>query len=271
MNSFDKIAPVVQDLSEQVPLRVAYKTDSKLMAVLGFLVAPFNPFFQTKFVTTWGDTVYFPDRKFVKTFPTASLAVLTHEFVHRWDEKNEGSLKYKLAYAFPQVTGLLTLLAYAVFVSCLPVVLMLAGYLLSCAISKKNQTSGVVTLAACFLGSAVLSWVLCGLLGPLAYVAALLPLAPFPSKGRTRLELRGYSMTVASYKWLYGEPIPENILAQLGTYFTGPAYFFMSWSPSFVKASLEKASEDTLSGEILKTEPFAVVHSILKKHGLVVD
>ncbi len=70
-------------IRKEVPeFKVAFKDESKLMALLGFLSYPFNPAFMERYTTTWGNTVYFATKKRYLDRPYASFRILAHEFVH---------------------------------------------------------------------------------------------------------------------------------------------------------------------------------------------
>ena len=263
---------MVEDLREHIPqLEIRYKDSSKFMKLLGFLLTPVNPTFMTKFVTTVGTRVYFPNRKHIVDLPTDSMAVLAHEFVHMWDEEKEGSLKYVHSYLSPQLYFALTILAYCSLVSWIPGVVFIGGYLASCWAAKSNRIAGYGALAATVVLAIASAWLFAGWWAPLALLAAFAPLAPWPSKGRTRLELRGYSMSVAVHRWLIGKDASKSYLDAMQVYFTGPAYYFMSRSPSKIAEALEDALRATQTGDILQEEPYCVVYDSLKKHGRLVD
>ena len=272
MTDTDLLTSLTADLKEHTPdLEILYKDESKFMRLLGFLMGPINPTFMTMFVTTIGTKVYFPSREYVAAHPIESTAVMAHEFVHMLDESKEGALKYKHAYLAPQVYFVPALLVYSIFVNFIPGLVFLAGYAASCLAARANKYVGWAALATT-IGSAFLSawlfsgWAALGLLG-----ATLLPLAPLPSPGRTRLELRGYAMSIAVYRWLTGKDYSTGGLNRMRSFFNGPAYYFMSWSPSKIADSLADAEYATRSGKIAKEMPYSVVYTSLKKHGRLVD
>jgi hypothetical protein len=268
----DLLTAFEAELGKHIPgFEIRYKDQSKLMAVLGFLTAPFNPLFMTDFVTTWGKAVFFPNRQFVADRPLDSVAVLAHEFVHLWDEKAEGPLKYKHAYVAPQVYGLLTLLAFAIFFTPWPLVQLLVGYLVGCAIARKKRIAGLVTIGAFALGALLVTGLTTGVVGLLALVGSVVPLAPWPSRGRTRLESRGYAMTVAMQRWLTGEDMNPETLAKLRNYFTGPDYYFMSWSKTKIDDVLVDAAYGARTGSLADTGPYQVVADFLEEHGRLFD
>lgn len=88
-------------------LQIKYKDQDTLMRVLGTLMF-FNPRFKTSFVTTIGETIYFPTEEYItKSFVSE---VFIHECTHIYDEKKDGSVKFKLGYLFPQILALPMLL-----------------------------------------------------------------------------------------------------------------------------------------------------------------
>lgn len=266
MTDSELLVSFVQDLKAHIPkLEVCYKKESRLMRLIGFLLGPINPTFMSMFITALGSKVYFTDRKFVETFPLASASVLAHEFVHMFDEKREGYLKYRHAYLAPQIYGLGTLALFSAVFSVWPLVLLVGGYVGCCFLAKKSRQLSLIGLA--FLGASTLglAWLTSGFLGLLAFLVALVPLAPWPSKGRTRLELRGYAMTIAAHEWLHGTPMPDETRAALLQYFTGPSYYFMSWSPVSLELTLGKAKASSESPQA--DEPYQIVRGLLLKYG----
>jgi hypothetical protein len=89
-------------------LQIKYKNQSALMKVLGKLLF-FNPDFMTNYITTIGDTVYFPSTSFVSLHPISSEVALCHELVHISDEKTYTIPLFALSYLFPQILAPLAL------------------------------------------------------------------------------------------------------------------------------------------------------------------
>src|ERR1022692_1584854 len=81
-------------------LTIKYKDKSTLMKIIGTLVSPFNPGFMTDFVTTLGNTIYYPNEAYTQT--QAGIDVTIHECTHLYDQKRFSFL-YTLAYALPQL------------------------------------------------------------------------------------------------------------------------------------------------------------------------
>lgn len=266
MNDFELLGR----MADKLGMKIRYKDRSFLMKVLGFLLAPINPVFMTLYVTTLGKTLYFPSEAYVKKYDTTALSVMAHEYVHVWDEQNEGGLKYKHAYLAPQIYGVLTLAVYSIIFSAWPMVLLVGGYLGCCAAAKAHRIFGVVMLILLGLSVFGLAWLTSGFVGLAAFAVAVAPLAPWPSKGRTRLETRGYAMSVASYKWLYGRPLRDSRKETLMRNFTGPGYYFMAWSPRKVRETLYNADGGGML-DLLEEEPYAQVYEFLTEHGRIRD
>ena len=90
-------------------LQIKYKNQDTLMRVLGTLLF-FNPSFKNQFITTIGETIYWPSPEFVKNNPKAVSEIFIHECTHIHDEKRVGSVPFKLGYLFPQILLLPVLL-----------------------------------------------------------------------------------------------------------------------------------------------------------------
>jgi hypothetical protein len=83
-------------------LQVKYKSQSIFMKILSYLLF-FNPTFMTDYVTTIGDTVYFPSPSFVTLHPITAPIVLMHELVHMSDQNKVSKPIFALSYLFPQI------------------------------------------------------------------------------------------------------------------------------------------------------------------------
>lgn len=90
-------------------LQIKYKDQDPLMKILGTLLF-FNPGFKNQFITTIGDTIYWPSEQFVQNNPKAVSEIFIHECTHIYDEKRVGSVPFKLGYLFPQLLALPLLL-----------------------------------------------------------------------------------------------------------------------------------------------------------------
>lgn len=83
-------------------LQIKYKDHSPLMKVASKLLF-FNRGFMSQYTTTIGETIYFPNEKFVKLHPVSSSVVLLHELVHLHDQKKISKPLFMFSYLFPQI------------------------------------------------------------------------------------------------------------------------------------------------------------------------
>ena len=107
----------VKLLKRGIPgFEVRFKDEHFLQKLIAVLVYPFNRKYMEDFTSTMYPYVYFPSRDWLKKvgYMTA-FRVLSHEYVHLWDEQKEGHLRFKFRYLFPQVLGLLAVLAFFAF------------------------------------------------------------------------------------------------------------------------------------------------------------
>jgi len=96
-------------------VKIKYKDESLFMKILGKLLF-FVPTFMTNYTTTIGKTIYFPDKKYVDADYYRALTVITHEFIHVWDEDSKKSL-FNLSFLSPQIFAVFSLLSVFSFVS----------------------------------------------------------------------------------------------------------------------------------------------------------
>ncbi len=89
-------------------LKIKYKDSSTFIKLLGYILF-FNKRFMTSYTTTIGNTIYFPNEKFVKTRPDSAITIFLHELVHIYDAEKYNKIVYSLLYLFP-----ITLLLVAV-------------------------------------------------------------------------------------------------------------------------------------------------------------
>lgn len=106
-------------------LQIKYKDQDPFMKVLSALLF-FNPSFKNNFITTIGETIYWPSQQFVQDNPQSVSEIFIHECTHMYDEKRLGSVVFKLGYLFPQVLALpiLLLLFVLTWKIVLPLVLL---------------------------------------------------------------------------------------------------------------------------------------------------
>lgn len=247
----------------QIPgCRVVFKDTSKLMKFLGFLLNPFNNRFMTLHITTWGKNIYFPSRADYEANPTSSLVALAHEYVHLWDSREKGFWKFHWAYITPQVYLLLSILCYAVFGSSLSLLALVGGYVFAAFLAYKSKVASIIALVVSVLGALTLGWVFSGFW--VFLLTAAVALLFLPSSGRTKLELRGYSMNVAMLRWLFNqEPTPEYYAA-IRKQFNGPSYLFMSWNKKHIENSLNGAIQQAAQGSKQAEMPYVKVYEFLE-------
>lgn len=241
--------------------KVVFKDRSKFMKFLGFLMYPFNDGFMTKFTTTIGDTVYFPSVSHYVNNPGPRLQTLAHEYVHLRDARDH-PWTFKLSYLFPQILVVIPLIVFAVLAwphSWL-VLLPFVGYVLGALLARLSKVIFWVIFGLAVAGTIFLGWLLTG--WAILSLAGLVLLGPWPAPWRTKWELRGYGMTVALGVWISGSYGPKQ-LQYLVERFTGPDYFFMSWSGSKVEEALRLKAALAADGTLQGLPPYQMVHDFL--------
>lgn len=97
MNRFDRFLSLLQ---QRLPnFQVKAKENSKLMVFLSWLLF-FNKSFLSSFVTTIGQTVYFPQKRLQKK-NRFDLITLAHEYIHARDGSKLGNFLFGFLYLFP--------------------------------------------------------------------------------------------------------------------------------------------------------------------------
>ena len=153
----------MDQMAKERGVRIGYKTDSRLMRVLGLLLF-FCPAFMTRFTTSGFKVVWFPSVEFLKQ-AARYAQVLAHELTHLDDQRGIlRAVRFGVMYYFPQWLGPLGLLG------------LLDPFLL-------GAEGGCVM------------W---------PFLAFLVCFGPLPAPGRAYLEMRGYAITIASWKWMGG-------------------------------------------------------------------
>lgn len=247
---------------------VRYKDQSFLQRVLGFLIYPWNREFMTRYTTTLGTTVYFPSKASYEGQPKSSLSILAHELVHMMDS-SKAATWFKLSYALPQFAAILPLVLYGVLagpVSWLFLGLLVAGYLVGCAVAKKSIGLFWVVAGGGLVASSVLAILMTGWWSAL-FFGGLALMAPWPAPWRVNWEHRGYAMTMAVMYWTLGV-VPEVIKQSVLREFTTSAYYFMSWDSSGSYARIQKSCTEIQNGAILTEQPYSIVHNFLEQRGL---
>lgn len=103
MDRFEKFA---DELKQIAPFTIRYKDESWEMQVLNLFVMPFCPEFLSRFSTVIGNTIYFPNRSFIRMNPDAAMRTLAHEAVHILDMDRWTPGLFAGAYLFPQILAL---------------------------------------------------------------------------------------------------------------------------------------------------------------------
>jgi hypothetical protein len=93
------------------------KNSSKLMKTIGWLfkVTKISPDFMTRYITTIGHTVYFPDEILSNPDSESMLRVVVHETIHVNDTKSFSKPLFGFLYLFPQSLAPLALLSLLAF------------------------------------------------------------------------------------------------------------------------------------------------------------
>jgi len=104
----------VKELSKDIPIKVAYKNESRLMKLIGMILF-FNKGFMDMYITTLSDTVYYPSKLWVQENPRDAMLLMAHEYVHMKDNRRLGKIAYPIMYLFPQIFAILSLLVVLSF------------------------------------------------------------------------------------------------------------------------------------------------------------
>lgn len=248
--------------------RVAFKDKTPGQKTLAFFLRPFNPFYMTKFVSTFHPVVYFPSQLSYEAAPRSSFTVLAHELVHLLDTQSH-PLWFRLSYLLPQVFAIVPLAVYVALTGwrAYPLAVLLGALVLGCALAQKSMGAFWASLAVGVAGACTLAVLLNGWLSIPLFVGLAL-LAPWPAPGRVHWELRGYGMNLAITMWMYGIA-PNMLRAMIVRPFIRSDYYFMSWSRARIEAAFDRTAAAVLSQEILKDEAFRMVHDFLLKNGQI--
>lgn len=223
----EKINSLKNAFKEQTPgFSVKYKDQSTLMKIISYILF-FNKSFMTNFITTIGETVYFPNEEKIKNATTHSPIIsLCHEYRHVTDYNSNFFKKiwFTTSYLFPQILAPLALIL-------LPFCWWLALILF-------------VVLLLPIPAPGRMYWELKG------YITNIFVINEFHKK---------------YWKDGYLDTRREIIEGAIGRYnenFTKANYYFM-W-PFGVKKYLAEAYDDCLSGKILEDDFFKDLQKTLK-------
>lgn len=87
---------------------ITFKDQSLFMKILGKILF-FNKSFMTNYITTIGETIYYPTASYVNGHPASAFIVLLHELVHVKDEKAISKPIFDGLYLLPQILALLAI------------------------------------------------------------------------------------------------------------------------------------------------------------------
>jgi len=201
-------------------VRFIRKRDSLLMRVISallYLVPGISPtIFMDRFTSQIGSTVYWANR-YLSTQQKARI--LSHEMMHHHDSQRMGFLKFGFIYAFPQILAL----------PAIPALIILPIWYGSSFLREVEFNH---------------TWWL--------WLLWLVFAAPWPSPGRTWAELRGYTVTLWTYK-KQGLPVRYDRIIKN---FTGGSYYWMSWSTKNMEKKLEESRRRVLDGTIANHIPY---------------
>lgn len=107
-NTFDLDVLLSKARIQYSQVNIAYKDESNFMKIIGKLMF-FNKDFMTHYITTIGNTVYYPSRDFVKNNRVDAYMTFLHELVHVHDSKKYSHFLFSLAYLLPQLLFLLVI------------------------------------------------------------------------------------------------------------------------------------------------------------------
>jgi len=92
---------LIAEFQKTIPnFNIKFKNQSLLIKIISYILF-FNKRFMTDYITTIGSTIYFPSEQFLESDTTGNQIVISHEFVHAIDNKN--NLIFKPLYLFPQI------------------------------------------------------------------------------------------------------------------------------------------------------------------------
>ena len=104
----------LNELKKSFPkLKIKYKNESWLMTILAKILF-FNQDFASGYITTIGNTVYFPTQESINKNELSAIATLAHEAVHIYDSSKYTHILFSLLYLLPQLLAILALPLYFV-------------------------------------------------------------------------------------------------------------------------------------------------------------
>jgi len=248
-------------------LQIAFKERSKTQKFLGYLMFAFNPWYMSKYTSTFAPTVYFPTQDSYERNPRGSISLLAHELVHLLDTKKH-PFWFRWTYLFPQIMAPIGFLVYGLLARshAWPLAVLFAGAVLALVIARVSTAAFFVLMAVVLAGSGVLAVLVSGW-ASVALFAGLACLAPWPSPGRVYWERRGYAMSLGVYQWTTGS-VPQILRDSYSRAFVASFYFYMSWQKEATKKWVDATVERAANGELAKEQPYGVVHDFFHSRGM---
>jgi hypothetical protein len=190
--------------------QVKYKTGSKLHQIIGWILKKLgNPYYNTSYITTLGQTMYLPSSCDKEPLPGLWQSAL-HEGMHAKDCQAIGTIPFSAAYLMPQLLGIL----------------------------------GAVYTLVVLLGL-LYGWPL----GLLWGCTSLIFLAPLPAFGRAYAEIRGYTVSLAVAFWSGTLEDEQAYINWLVDTFSGPAYFYMWPFKAWVRSYFDQKLQELKTGQ----------------------
>jgi hypothetical protein len=210
MTETEKIDKSIALVKKFAPgFQVKYKTGSKLHQVIGWILKKLgNPYYNTSYITTLGQTMYLPSSCDQGAIPNLWQSAL-HEGMHAKDCQAIGTIPFSAAYLMPQLLGIL-----GVF------------YTLT------------VALGLLFGWPLVLLW----------GCTSLIFLAPLPAFGRASAEIRGYTVSMAVDFWSGTLEDEQAYIDWLVDTFSGPAYYWMWPAKAWVRSYFDQKLQELKTG-----------------------
>lgn len=87
-------------------LKIKYKDESIFMKFLSKILF-FNKDFMSKYTTTIGSTIYFPNKKIVEAEGYTATLIFLHELIHVYDSQRFNQILFSFLYLTPQILALL--------------------------------------------------------------------------------------------------------------------------------------------------------------------
>ena len=225
-------------ISRHIPgFEIRYKNESWSSKVIAALVWIFNRRYMQEYTTTRYPRVYFPSRAFVEESPNRATKILLHEFVHLWDRQNEGFM-FVVRYALPQLLAMLNFLFATIWLL----------------VVREPEWA---------------QWTFAGL----GFGVGVLCVLPLPSKSRSMIELRGYSMNVAANYWRY-DTVQKATIEWIAGHFVGWEYYKMwPWRRDIddwllkAYAQIRQSLFGVASIGGRNGRPFQLVHDLFEREG----